>query len=125
MSQALADGGVVRNDRWSLGLASCFAVCSSAHALAGQSCYATGGSMTPSGWRAPTPDRQTRPVSGLKLVREIPLPGPANRFDYQSFDPGTGRIYMNHMNAGRTIVFDADSSRIITEITDVPREIGR
>ena len=60
----------------------------------------------------------------LKLLREIRLPGPANRFDYQSFDPSTGRIYINHMNAGRTAVFDADSDRVITEITDVPRATG-
>jgi len=31
---------------------------------------------------------------------------------------------MNHMNAGRTIVFDADSGRVITEIMDVPRATG-
>jgi len=57
-------------------------------------------------------------------VREIPLPGPANRFDYQSVDPASGRIYMNHMNAGRTVVFDADSGKVITEIGDVPRATG-
>src|SRR4029079_10177230 len=50
--------------------------------------------------------------------------GPANRFDYQSFDPSTGRIYMNHMNAGRTVVFDADSSRVIAEIDGFPRATG-
>ena len=31
---------------------------------------------------------------------------------------------MNHMNAGRTIVFDADSGHVITEIMDVPRATG-
>lgn len=67
---------------------------------------------------------QGAPKAGLKLVREIPLPGPANRFDYQSVDPGTGRIYMNHMNAGRTIVFDANGGKVITEITDLPRATG-
>ena len=114
----------MRNDRWWLALGACLAVCSSVHPLVGQTCYATAESLTPAGWRAPSPAHQTQPASGLKLVREIPLPGPANRFDYQSFDPSTGRIYMNHMNAGRTIVFDADSDRIITEITDVPRATG-
>jgi DNA-binding beta-propeller fold protein YncE len=57
-------------------------------------------------------------------VREIPLPGPANRFDYQSVDPATGRIYMNHMNAGRTIVFDANAGKVMTEIMDLPRATG-
>jgi len=57
-------------------------------------------------------------------VREIPLPGPANRFDYQSVDPASGRIYMNHMNAGRTIVFDANNAKVIAEVMDVPRATG-
>lgn len=35
-----------------------------------------------------------------------------------------GRIYMNHMNAGRTIVFDANSAKVIAEIADVPRATG-
>jgi DNA-binding beta-propeller fold protein YncE len=91
---------------------------------AAPACVATPTSMTPGGWRAPSRAPQAAPKPGLTLVREIPLPGPANRFDYQSIDPSTGRIYMNHMNAGRTIVFDADSGKVITEILDLPRATG-
>ena len=80
--------------------------------------------MTPASWKTPTSAPSRAPTSGLKLLREIPLPGPANRFDYQSMDPASGRIYMNHMNAGRTIVFDADSARVIAEINGVPRATG-
>ncbi|MFI5228335.1 MAG: YncE family protein [Gemmatimonadales bacterium] len=80
--------------------------------------------MTPAPWKIPNAAAQKRPTSGLELVREIPLPGPANRFDYQSFDPSTGRIYMNHMDAGRTVVFDANRGQVIAEITDVPRATG-
>lgn len=94
-----------------------------AHASA-QACSATASSLTPAGWRGFAVAAQKPPSSALKLVREIPLPGPANRFDYQSVDPSTGRIYMNHMNAGRTVVFDADSSRVLTEIQGVPRATG-
>jgi DNA-binding beta-propeller fold protein YncE len=89
-----------------------------------QACYATRTSMTPALWRAPAATAQKPPAPGLKLIREITLPGPANRFDYQSLDPLTGRIYMNHMNAGRTVVFDVDSGRVVTEIADVPRATG-
>src|SRR6185437_724352 len=81
-------------------------------------------SMTPSTWQSPARTAQASPKPGLRLVREIPLPGPANRFDYQSVDPGTGRIYMNHMNAGRTVVFDADSGRVLTEIMELSRATG-
>ena len=114
----------VTNRRQCRAAAACLAVCLSAHRLAGQRCFATPTSMTPAAWSVPAGAPQKPPVPGLKLVSEVPLPGPANRFDYQSFDPITGRIYMNHMNAGRTIVFDADSNRVITEIADVPRATG-
>jgi DNA-binding beta-propeller fold protein YncE len=87
-------------------------------------CFATSSSLTPSSWRSPSAVAITRPKPGLKLVREVPLPGPANRFDYQSVDPASGRIYMNHMNAGRTIVFDANSERVIAEIMDLPVATG-
>src|SRR5438132_591044 len=87
-------------------------------------CYATPTSLTPASYRAPVRPAQSRPQAGLTLLREIPLPGPANRFDYQSFDPVTRRIYMNHMNAGRTVVFDTDSNRVVTEIMDLPRATG-
>jgi DNA-binding beta-propeller fold protein YncE len=90
----------------------------------GQGCYATPTSMTPANWTTPAMRPSKAPASALKLLREMPLPGPANRFDYQSVDPASGRIYMNHMNAGRTIVFDADSARVLTEIADVPRATG-
>src|SRR5258708_15221430 len=87
-------------------------------------CYATPTSMTPASWRAPARAPQQAPKSGFTLVREIPLPGPANRFDYQSVDPASGRIYMNHMNGDRTVVFDADSAKVITEIMNLPRATG-
>ena len=87
-------------------------------------CSATATSLTPASFRALPSPTQIPPKPGLTLVREIPLPGPANRFDYQSFDPASRRIYMNHMDAGRTIVFDVDSSRVVTEITGLPRATG-
>lgn len=97
---------------------------SSATIAHAQSCAATPGSMTPATWKTPAPSTTKALANGLKLVQEIPLPGPANRFDYQSFDASTGRIYINHMNAGRTVVFSADSNRVVTEIADVPRATG-
>ena len=87
-------------------------------------CFATGESLTPAGWPAPRVIQGAPPRSGLRLVREIPLPGPANRFDYQSIDTASGRIYMNHMNAGRTIIFDANNAKVVGEIMNVPRATG-
>ena len=92
--------------------------------LPAPACLATGTSMTPASWRAPSRRSPSVPTPGLTLVREVSLPGPANRFDYQSVDPTSGRIYMNHMNAGRTLVFDVASNKVIAEIADVPRATG-
>ena len=87
-------------------------------------CSSTASSLTPSSWRSPGLGATAQPRSGLRLVREIPLPGPANRFDYQSVDRASGRIYMNHMNAGRTVVFDADHGNVAAEIVGLPRATG-
>ncbi|HEX9383056.1 MAG TPA: hypothetical protein VF908_06620, partial [Gemmatimonadaceae bacterium] len=59
------------------------------------SCFATGSSLTPGSWRSPgaaatIQPKTIQPKPGLRFVREIPLPGPANRFDYQSVDPASG-----------------------------------
>lgn len=88
------------------------------------SCSATATSLTPARWRAPAQAPQGKPKPGLTVLRDVPLPGPANRFDYQSYDPATHRIYMNHMDAGVTLVFDADTGRVVAQIGDLPRATG-
>ena len=35
----------------------------------------------------------------MRVVADVALPGPVSRFDYQSFDPTDGRLYIAHMNA--------------------------
>ena len=52
----------------------------------------------------------------LKLVANVPLPGPSNRFDYTSLDPTTGRLYIAHMNAGQLLVFDTKTRRVVKTI---------
>ncbi|HJQ12392.1 MAG TPA: hypothetical protein VJ840_15280, partial [Gemmatimonadaceae bacterium] len=86
-------------------------------------CRATATSLTPPTWQASVVAANGA-QGGLRLIKEIPLTGPANRFDYQSVDPSSGRIYMNHMNAGRTVVFDANRGEVITEVAGVPRATG-
>ena len=103
------------------------ATVASVNAAAQQSrstCSAAVTSLTPGSWVSPSVSAGAQPRPGLRLVREVPLPGSANRFDYQSVDPATGRIYMNHMNAGRTIVFDANNAKVITEIMGLPGATG-
>lgn len=87
-------------------------------------CAATPSSLTPIHWMAPVTPAQDARRGPLAVVADLPLPGPANRFDYQSIDATSGRLYINHMNAGRTIVFGLDSSRVITEIDGADRATG-
>ena len=88
------------------------------------SCAANATSLTPSTWRAPAQAPQRPPASGLRVVATIPLPGPANRFDYQSFDDARRRLYINHMNAGHLLAFDVDSQRVTRDVGNLPRATG-
>lgn len=91
----------------------------------GSSCFATPTSMTPAAWRTTTPKSAAgAPRGALRVVQDYPLPGPANRFDYQSIDPASGRLYMSHMNAGRLVVFDLKSPKVVAEVSDLPRATG-
>ncbi len=98
----------------------------SLHALQNKpaSCAATLTSLTPENYRRVLPSTRAPANSDLRVVTELPLPGSANRFDYQSFDPITHKLYMNHMNAGETLVFSTDSGRIVGRIAGVPRATG-
>jgi len=52
----------------------------------------------------------------LRFVANATLPGPSNRFDYMSLDPGTNRLYIAHMDAGQILVFDVKRRRVLQTI---------
>jgi Uncharacterized conserved protein len=87
-------------------------------------CLATPTSMTPRGWNANVATRPDAARGPLRVVSETPLPGPANRFDYQSIDPAARRLYISHMNAGRLVVFALDSAKVIAEVDGLDRATG-
>jgi DNA-binding beta-propeller fold protein YncE len=60
----------------------------------------------------------------LLQVADLPLPGPAVRFDYQSLDPQNGRLYIAHMNADQLVVFDVDKQQIIGNLDGFRRVHG-
>ena len=105
----------------------------SALALPGQSsaCIATGGTMTPSAWSPRSSvsaiashTRAAVLVSPLRVVADIPLPGVAKRFDYQSFDSTTNRLYISHMRGDRLDVFDARAGKLIASLEGFPGATG-
>lgn len=111
--------------RLSVGLSTVL-LCLSAPQLIAQppSCVASASSLTPARWSANASVAPGAARGPLRELRDIPLPGPANRFDYQSIDPARGRLYMSHMNAGRVVVFDLDSSRVVADLGGTPRVTG-
>jgi len=60
----------------------------------------------------------------LKTVAEIPVPGPAVRFDYQSLDTTTDRLYIAHMDAGTVLVIDVKNQRVVTDLSGFPQVHG-
>ena len=60
----------------------------------------------------------------LERVADIPLPGPAVRFDYQSIDTTTNRLYISHMNAGELVVFDLNARTVVDTVGDLLRTTG-
>ena len=60
----------------------------------------------------------------LKLVADIELPGPTNRFDYQSYDPRTHLLFIAHLAAGTVVVFNTESNKVVAEIPGVSQARG-
>jgi len=60
----------------------------------------------------------------LVRLADIPCPGPAVRFDYQSIDTAARRLYISHMNAGELIAFNLATRKIEGTVGDLPRVTG-
>lgn len=60
----------------------------------------------------------------LQTVADIPLPGRASRFDYQSFDASTGRLYVAHLGDDSVVVFDTAARKVVGEVGDVKHVHG-
>src|SRR5258708_16264499 len=60
----------------------------------------------------------------LKKVADIPMPGPAVRFDYQSLDASQVRIYIAHMNADQLVVFDTKKREVVANLDGFSRVHG-
>jgi Uncharacterized conserved protein len=59
-----------------------------------------------------------------RLVADIPLPGRPGRFDYQSFDPLTGRLWIAHMGAGEILAFDVRRREVVARVPNMPGATG-
>lgn len=57
--------------------------------------------------------------AGLRVLRDVPLPGTASRFDYQSIDAAAHRLYIAHLGDSTIVVFDTLSKKVIATIPDI------
>lgn len=60
----------------------------------------------------------------LVKIAEVPLPDGANRFDYQSIDQTTGRLFISHMGSGKLVVFDTKTNKLIANLPGYPVVTG-
>jgi len=60
----------------------------------------------------------------LHTVADVPLPGSASRFDYQSLDPASGRLAIAHMGAGQLVVFDTRTRTVVGTVDHLPKATG-
>jgi YVTN family beta-propeller protein len=72
--------------------------------------------------RSATSSQSTQSSSSgasLRTVKDIPLQGNTSRFDYQSFDAQSHRLYIAHLGDGTATVYDTNSGAVVGEIKGV------
>ena len=67
---------------------------------------------------------ETPESAPLKKVIDVPLPGAAVRFDYQSLDLSHNRLYIAHMNANQLVAFDTKTRAVVANLDGFPRVHG-
>ncbi len=75
------------------------------------------------GWAGAVP-RAPAAAAPLRAIADIPLPGSASRFDYQSLESTSGRLFISHMGAGQLVVFDVRAGRVVANLDGFPTVTG-
>jgi DNA-binding beta-propeller fold protein YncE len=71
-----------------------------------------------------TPAKAPCASPAWRVIADVPLPGKPARFDYQSFDPTRGLLWIAHMGAGELIAFDVRTRRLMATMPDMPGVTG-
>ena len=74
-------------------------------------------------WTGAVP-RASTAAAPLGVIADLPLPGSASRFDYQSLEPEAGRLFVSHMGAGRLVVVDVRGARVLGDLDGFPVVTG-
>ena len=70
---------------------------------------------------------QNTSVSGslpLHVLTDVPLTGGTTRFDYQSLDGGSNRLYIAHLGSDLMTVFDVNKQTVVADVNDLKRVHG-
>ena len=60
----------------------------------------------------------------LQTVADVQLPGRTTRFDYQSFDAQSSRLYIAHLGDDAVTVFDTAAQKVVGEVHDIKHVHG-
>src|SRR6266516_135374 len=58
-------------------------------------------------------------VPGYRLVADIQLPGDGSRFDYESLDVASHRLYIAQLGASEVVVFDTASGKVLHVVSNI------
>jgi YVTN family beta-propeller protein len=70
---------------------------------------------------------EIKSISGnlpLRVLADVPLSGGPTRFDYQSLDSSSGRLYIAHLGSDLMTVFDVNKQTIVNDVKDLKRVHG-
>jgi DNA-binding beta-propeller fold protein YncE len=57
-------------------------------------------------------------------VADVPVGAKTGRFDYLSFDPESGRLFVSKMGSGKLLVFDGRNQTVVAELNGFPKVTG-
>lgn len=60
----------------------------------------------------------------MRVLADVPLNGGTTRFDYQSFDSDSGRLYIAHLGSDLITVFDVNKQAVVGDVKDLKRVHG-
>lgn len=60
----------------------------------------------------------------LRVLADVPLTGGTTRFDYQSLDTTSGRLYIAHLGSDLLTVFDVNKQSVVGDVKDLKRVHG-
>lgn len=60
----------------------------------------------------------------LKRIADVPLPGPATRFDYLSYDPDRHKLFIAHLAANEVLAFNTLSRSVVARVRGLSKVHG-